>query len=384
MGCGVSPQRIGSARDTTATGVSCFGLLVLVTTLGCAGARQPDPADPTSSSDCRLTREPTNLLQSPLPVAVGYGDVASDGQHVYFTGNRSLYRVPISGGPAETVYSGSFAHFYAVARGTVAWLMGAPENVTGLAVENAGGIYSVALPAGTTIAWAGPLVDAEGQVYFQVNVPGGGRSRTWRWNPIMDSAAEMPGVGMPDGGGGTLLFWADRGQVIWANNAPGSAGGIYATNITTGIARQLVGRPGDGFGSLLGLDASNVYGAGSFCPRYGPPPPFRPTTPVECPFRVSGVPRDGAGAPFIAYERNDARFEGFGGPPVADDSGLYWIDSDAKRIYHAPMSKGAHPQPVVELTSSLVPAQFALDACNLYWLDVDPTGAPRLMAVAKK
>jgi hypothetical protein len=183
----------------------------------------------------------------------------------------------------------------------------------------------------------------------------------------------MPGVGMPDAGAGTNLYWADRGQIIWSNGIDGPTGGIYATEISTGTPRQLVDNSAVGFGSIDGVDASNVYGQGSGCPK------------SACPFTVYGVSRNG-GTPFVAYQTADAYR--LGSPPQVDDSGLYWIDWDTFGIYHAVMAIGAPAELVGQVVNPpgigwSVPARFAMDACNLYWLEVDPSGTTRLMAIAK-
>lgn len=58
----------------------------------------------------------------------------------------------------------------------------------------------------------------------------------------------MPGVDVPDGAGSVNLYWADRGQFVWA-----SAGGIYITEISTGATRRLLDNPTTGFGSIIGF-----------------------------------------------------------------------------------------------------------------------------------
>jgi hypothetical protein len=111
-----------------------------------------------------------------------------------------------------------------------------------------------------------------------------------------------------------------------------------------------------------------VYGAGSICPQ------------GACPFTLYGVGRDG-GAPFVAYQSGTAYWTN---GLRADDFGFYWVDWSTRAIYHG-QQMDIPAKLVVSLTSSTTtPAQFALDACNLYWLDADPTGgALRMMAVAK-
>ncbi len=313
----------------------------------------------------------TNLLQAPLPAGdEGYENVASDGQFVYFNSASTLYRVPVSGGDAETLYSGSFGGYFAANGGTVGWepVNSVTYNPTGLTVERAGGVQLVAL-AGGALPSAGSwmVADTGGDVFFQVDLPGGGQSQTWRWSPATEMAGEMPGVGMPAAGGGTNLYWADRGQVIWANNLAGPAGGLYATEIATGIPHQIVGNGTEDFGGLVGLDATNLYGTGSICPQ------------GACPFTIYGVARAGGGTPFVAYQTAGAYWTV---SLHADDSGLYWMDWTTKGIYHATLSSvGAPAELVVHPASGI--SQFALDACNVYWLDVDATGTTSVMATAK-
>ncbi|HEX7480939.1 MAG TPA: hypothetical protein VF331_24265 [Polyangiales bacterium] len=336
---------------------------------GSSGSLSGD-AGQAAGSQCAPLAGPTNLLQAALPASDAYSGIASDGQYVYFAGISSLYRVPISGGRAERVYTGTFGGVFAATRGTVAWVSGAAGSATGLTVKNAGGVRAVALPGGAMLPWGSILVDADADVWFELDSASGGRSHTWRWRSTTASVAEMPAVGMPDTGGGTNLYFADRGQIIWSNNATGPSSGVYATDVSTGTVHHIVGAGTKGFGSLIGLDATNVYGVASICPS------------GACPFTVYGVARAG-GTPFVAYETADAYWTN---GLQADASGLYWIDLESKSIYHAALSKGAPVKLVVKLSSapgSSVPAQFALDACNLYWIEFDPTHAPRIMAIAK-
>jgi hypothetical protein len=301
----------------------------------------------------------------------------SDGQNVYFAGVSSLYRLPISGGLAETLYTGPFAAQFGVAAGVVAWVpLAAGTRVpAGLTVEDADGIHSAVLPDGVVLSPSSTIVvDTKGNVFFQVDPSTGGRSHTWRWDPATNSAAEMPGVGMPEAGAGTNLYWADRGDLLWSNNIDAPAGGLYLTDISTGSARQIVDSSAAGFGGLVGLDASNVYGTGDICPK------------GACPFTVYGVGR-GGGRPFVAYDSIDAYW--VASPPQADDSGIYWIDWNTSGIYHATAAAGARATLIVHLgdsspaIGSSIPADFAMDACNVYWLEFDPSHALHVMAKSK-
>jgi hypothetical protein len=215
--------------------------------------------------------------------------------------------------------------------------------------------------------WQPILGDTDGDIFFEVDPP-----QVWRWLPATGAAAEMPGFGAPDAGAVNLYF-ADRGQVIWAGG-----NGLYATDIATGVARQLVGlATTSGFGSLVGLDASNVYGAGSICPR------------GACPFTISGVARAG-GSPFVAYQTAESYWTQ---ALRADDSGLYWSTWGQGGLYHAALTNGAPAQRLVELPTTAgrgFSQYFGMDACNVYWIEWDMTspplvtqGAPHVMAIAK-
>jgi hypothetical protein len=182
---------------------------------------------------------------------------------------------------------------------------------------------------------------------------------------------EVPSVGMPDVIGETKLYWADRGDIIWQDNPSHPEDGIYITDRYTGTARRLLDNSA---GSLVGLDARNVYAVSSFCST------------SACPFTIYGFARDG-GTPFVAYETADAyRTEG----PLATDSGLYWPDSDTLGIYHADMTAGAPAELLVDgaapsgIGFAPTPASaLGMDACNLYWLESDRSGTTRVMAIAK-
>jgi hypothetical protein len=314
------------------------------------------------------------LLQSPLPGGTAYSGVVSDGEHVYFASVTALYRVPVTGGAAETVFSGPFGGPYggtfAAIPGAVVWVtLSAAENPTGLTVSNASGLHQVALPSGVVPAWGNILMDAAGDVFFEVSLPSSTATHTWKWTAATGVAAEGSGIGMPAAGGGTNLYWADHGQVVWANNLASPAGGLYVTEIATGTAVQVVGEATQGFGSLVGLDASNIYGAGSICPM------------GACTFTVSGVSRAG-GPPFVAFQATQGYWTN---GLRADASGVYWIDWVTRSIYHAPFAQGGQGQAevMVKLTGSSTPAQLELDACNVYWLQTDPSGAPHVMALPK-
>jgi hypothetical protein len=224
-----------------------------------------------------------------------YGGAESDGQYVYFIGSMfaggsAIYRVPISRGDLETVHAVQMpagGSSYGVNAGTIAWVYANPgmDTPAGIMVENASGVHDVTLPSGVTLEPDGPvLVDVEGNVFFVVDLASGDADPptrpAWRWNPATGSAAQMPGVGEPDGSSVSLYF-ADRGQIIWASIADG---GVYATDISTGTAHQLDTTNAE-FDSLIGVDAKNLYGVGSICPM------------SACPFTVWGTPRDG-GPPF--------------------------------------------------------------------------------------
>src|SRR6185312_12804153 len=148
------------------------------------------------------------------------------------------------------IYSGSFGGFYAATPGAVAWepTSQATQLATGLTVENAGDLHDVAFPSGVTPAWGNMLIDTSGDVFLEVNVPSSARTHTWMWSAATGTAAEAPGIGMPAAGGGTNLYWANRGDVVWSNNLAGPTGGLYITNIATGVARQIVGDGVQGFG----------------------------------------------------------------------------------------------------------------------------------------
>jgi hypothetical protein len=297
-----------------------------------------------------------------------YGGLTSDGRYVYFAGQAAIYRVPVSGGAVETVYSGGLPvgpPSLAAMNGTIAWIFAAPgaKAAAGMTVQNASGLHDVALPSGAVPS--GPIVvDADGNVFFDVSLPSGAGAQTiqtWRWDPASGSAAQMPGVAVRTDGGGVNLYFADRGQLIWAWN------GVYATDIPTGTTHPL-NVTTTGFGSLIGVDATNVYGAGNICPG-GP-----------CPFTIWGTPRDG-GSPFVAYQSSEVyRTQEL----QADDSGLYWVDWSAPGIYHAALGNGGPATLVAQLGPSVIPSQFAMDACNLYWLDANGTGATQQVMAAPK
>ena len=326
-----------------------------------------------ASGGCRPVQGLTVLSQS--SVLSGNSGIFADGQYVYISGGSSLYRIPTSGGPAETLYSGpaNVGEFYA-ASGTVAWSVFTWDGSSpyGVNVANAAGGQSVTLPDGVLplqSPYSPVLVDDDGNVYFEVNLSTGSVSHVWRWSPISKSAAEMPGVGMPDTGADTHIFAINRGQIFWSSSINGTAVGIYVTDIATGTSRQLTT---GGIGQPVGLDAKNLYGVGSICPM------------GACPFTVFGLTRDGSGTLFVAYETADAYWTA--SEPQADDSGIYWMDWSVPGIYHAAIAPSAPAELVVQIATEpggSVPANFAIDRCNLYWVVGDAQSTRSLMAIAK-
>ena len=310
----------------------------------------------------------TPLLSSPLPTSDVYDAVVSDGQYVYFGGEAAVYRVRVSGGALETVYSGGYlAYSLAASAGTIAWLVttGGTHNPGGVKVQNASGPHDVPLPSGVVPQAPGPiLVDVDGSVFFEVNLPSGDggtpTSQLWKWNPATGSTAQMPGVGRPNGLGFNL-YWVNRGQIIWASDA------VYATDIATGASHRLDTTNG-GFGGLVGVDATNVYGAGSICPQ------------SACPFTVWKTPRDG-GPPSMAYQSTGPYWTN---GLQADDSGLYWVDWITPGLFRASLMNGGPAQLVAPLGPHVIPSRFALDACNVYWLDANGTGAAQQVMAAPK
>jgi hypothetical protein len=347
--------------------------LVAATLIGCGGQTGGTTDAGGTIGTCSQLRGVTALLSSPLPTGDVYDGAKSDGRYVYFVGSTAIYRVPVSGGSLETVHAvrmsqgGEPSWNYGVNAGTIAWVYANPGsyNPAGLMVENASGVHDVAFPSGVTPV-SQVLVDVDGNVFVIANLASGDAGaptvQVWRWNPATGSAAQMPGVGKPDGSG-VNLYWADRGQIIWAS----AEGGLYATDISTGTPHQL-DETNAGFGSLLGVDANNVYGAGSICPM------------SACSFTVWGTPRHG-GTPFVAYQTTAAYWTN---GLQADDSGLYWVDWSTPGLYHAPLMRGAPAQLLARVGPNLIPSQFAMDACNLYWIDANGTGAKQqVMAVPK-
>jgi hypothetical protein len=176
-------------------------------------------------------------------------------------------------------------------------------------VANAAGVHSVALPDGVQLSkspTAQPIVDGDGDVYFEGTSAVGGMPHTWRWTPTSKSVAEMPGVGRPETGADTDLCAADRGQLVWRNEIDSPAGGIYVTELSTGSSWQLTDNSAVGFGTLIGLDAKNLYGVASTLVYDLVDPPVVPPTCPCTPLTVYGVARDGCGTPFVAYETADS------------------------------------------------------------------------------
>jgi len=313
-------------------------------------------------------------LLSQSSVLVGYTGILADGKYVYISGARSLYRIPSSGGPVEALYSGP-ANLGEVraASGTVAWVvLSSDASPASVAVANADGLHVVALPA-EVLPLPSPaapaLVDEDGNVYLEATLATDEMPHTWRWSPMTKVAEEMPGVGRPDAGGRTELLLVDRGQIFWVNNVEGPDAGIYVTDIGTGTSKQI---STGGLGSLAGVDAKNLYGVSSVCPA------------GACPFTVFGIPRDGSGPLFEAFKTADAYRTA--SPPQADDSGIYWMDWLLPGIFHATMGPDTPADLVVQIgrvDGGQVPAYFAMDACNLYWISSGAQRAPTLMAIAK-
>jgi hypothetical protein len=340
--------------------VTCF---LAAASIGCGGE-----AGATDGGTCSQLSGATALLSSPLPTENVYFDLSSDGQDVYFTSNTTIYRVAVSGGTLATLYSGGLAGFggaYGARGGTIAWAFPKPgtQDAAGITIRNASGSHDVALPSGAIVA--NPmLVDVDGNVFYEMGQGPGAVKKTyqvWRWNPATRSATKMPGVG-PGGGGPANVYLVDRGQILWAST------GIYLTDVSTGKAHQLDVQH-SGFGSPIGVDATNVYGWESNCAD------------SACPFTIWGTPR-GGGKPFIAY-KSDAAYRTNG--LQADDSGFYWIDWKTHGIYHATLNQSAPATLLVQLPAAgITPNLLALDACNVYWLDANGTGATQQVMAASK
>jgi hypothetical protein len=113
----------------------------------------------------------------------------------------------------------------------------------------------------------------------------------------------------------------------------------------------------------MGVDAKNLYGFASSC------------VDSTCPFTVYGVSRAGGGTPFVAYQSPTAYWTA--SPPQVDETGLFWVDWSTRGICHAAMTLGAPAEIAAQLLApgaeGTVPATFAMDACNLYWLTADAT-----------
>lgn len=343
-----------SMASISLTGAVMTALVIV----GCGGRASPRSSDRTAGDGCQRFQKATSLSSTPLPSGEAFSDAASDGRNVYFSSAAGLYRVPVVGGALETVYSGAVGAF-AAGGGVVAWVtVDATFKSTDVMVEDDDGVHTVALPDGTLpSAYPTVIADADGNVFFEVDTPTDG-FQIWRWDPSLGSAAEMPGVGKGDGSF-TNLYWADRGEVVWAGDA------VYITDIASGSSRLVEGA-GAGFGGLVGIDAMNLYGADGLCPK------------SACPFTVYGVARAG-GTPFVAFQSDEAYWTN---GLQADDSGLYWMDWVTRGIFHAALDPAGPAEHVVDPGSGI--AWFALDACNLYWLEGNGTQPTvRLMAIAK-
>jgi hypothetical protein len=358
-------RRAATAQGEAMDSRRCAAAVVVaVLAAGCGLSEKRDSSAAsgrTEGSECRRFRTATNLSSTPLPAGDAFDDLVSDGTNVYFDGARAVYRVPVVGGALETVYAAPVVAL-AAGGGVVAWVPASPDTggPVGLMVEDADGIRDVSLPDGVLpVAFPNMIADANGDVFFEVDEPSGG-PRVFRWDPMSGAAAEMPGVGMADGSG-TNLYFANRGEIVWAGG-----GGFDITDMATGTPRPLLDDATAGFGTPIGMDATNVYSAGDICPR------------GACPFTVYGVPRAG-GAPFVAFESGDAYWTN---GLQADDTGLYWMDWATRGIFHAALDPAGPAEHVVDPGSGI--AQFALDACNLYWLEgngTQPTAS--LLAIAK-
>lgn len=342
-----------------------------------ASAHQDSAA--STSNRCTVVNGLTSLTEPPVHGSPGggFGEVISDGQYVYFVGIGAIYRVNEHGGPPETVYSGSFydalGTVIGAANGTVAWVSSdANREPTGIAAANSTGIHVLTLSdAGAPTPAAGataPVVDAQGNVYVRFSTPVG-NGQTWKWNPDTDTLQELRSVGTPGGDGYVSPHWVDRGQMLWLDGSGG-----FITDVNADTVRQLFDASTSGIASMIGFDQTNVYGFGqNTCGAPGP-----------CTFTVLAVPRAG-GTPFTAYESGTAYHLV---SARVDDSGLYWLDSLTRNITHAAMHPGASADTVVQIADnaaggSTIPARFAMDACNLYWVITDAQGDTRVMAYPK-
>jgi hypothetical protein len=88
--------------------------------------------------------------------------------------------------------------------------------------------------------------------------------------------------------------------------------------------------------------------------------------------------------PFIAYQTTASYWTN---GIQADDTGLYWLDWSTPGFYRAPLMKGAPAQLLQllpDVVPSVIPSGFAMDECNLYWIDANGTGATQeVMAIPK-
>jgi hypothetical protein len=343
-----------------------YAFITVAVTVGCGsdqltGKPLTGGAPPDGGGACLQAPGVRNLLQSPLSRYQAFENIASDGQYVYFTGYASLYRVPVAGGAAETLVADQPIERFGVGGGTVAWLTN--TQPVQLIVQNAAGVQSVSLPAGLFLAYQPILVDSAGNVFFVLSLADGSSPQTWQWSAETSSASEMLGVGtayVP-----ASLYGVDRGQIIWSNGG-GTASGVYATDIATGGARQLLDPPTFDFGAVIGLDAANVYAEAQLC---GP----------MCPLAINGVPR-GGGASFVAYQSvSTYRVTWL----QADDSGFTWMDNATNSVFHATQMGAAEIRRVNLTGSHAIPTEFALDAQNIYWIDDGWPDGPCVLAVAK-
>lgn len=306
-----------------------------------------------------------NLVQGEAPAdALGtFVNLTSDRPYVYFNGD-ALYRVPMAGGAIETVFAGPFAGQFASGGGTLAYATVTKRqtgrdawvyDATGLVLKDATGAeQTIPLDPGQT--FVGPLLATpSGDVLFATGPSDQSTSAAQRWSPKTHTTTPM---GVP------LADWYDRGDVFYWDKTAAGAIALFAIDAAaTTKPRKIV----DGQVAVLGFDAANVYFGEPLCPAGNIDGP--------CRFRVRGAPRDGASPASIAWESPQAYSAAW---MFADDSGVYWADwqsHDSAPIYRAKLTPGA----AVEKIADTHATTYAVDACNVYWLE----DAAHLMAVAK-
>lgn len=329
-----------------------------------------------------------NLVHHASVVEAGASlvNLMSDGAHLYFNGN-ALYRLPLQGGDVETVFAGPFAGGFATTSGRVAYETVAKRatgadawvyEATGIVLADAQGSRPiVTLSEGTT--FEGPvLVAPNGDVFFSTapvdNGNGGAPSApsAQRWDAATQTTTELPGVPVVD--------WYDRGQLFYGT-ASGGIESLYVVD-ATGSAGAAPRKLTDRTSYVAGFDATNVYWTESLCPEGNIDGP--------CNFRIHGIARDGSSPSFVAYESDRAYGTAW---TFVDDSGVYWADwqtHDVTPVYHANLATSATaaraagaPDVVVSDAHGAGPGDYTVDACNVYWLERDANGGPRVMAVTK-